>query len=48
MDKSQITNPKSQTNPNNQNHNVQNKIGFGHLDIGTWKLFGIWCLVIGI
>ncbi len=39
-DKSQITNNKIQTNPNNQNSNVQNKFGL-------W-IFGFrYCLLFG-
>jgi hypothetical protein len=46
MMKSQIPNPKSQTNPKSQIPNSkQNR--FGHWKLGHWKLFGIWNLVIG-
>jgi hypothetical protein len=47
-EKFQITNYKSQTNSNHQNTNDQNKVCFGHLKIGIWILFGIWCLEFGI
>jgi len=46
--KSQITNHKFQTNPNDQNSNDRNKKSVCNLVLGAWGLFVIWCLVLGI
>jgi hypothetical protein len=46
--KSQITNSKSQTNPNDQNFNVQNLpvLVIGELEFGYCLEFGAWNLEI--
>ena len=48
MRKSQITNHKFQTNPNDQNSNDRNKKSVCNLVLGAWSLFVIWYLVLGI
>jgi len=46
MTKSQITNPKSQTNSKLQYSN--SKLSLGQWNFGHWSFFGFWCLVLGI
>jgi hypothetical protein len=48
LEKSEIRNPKFETNSNFKNSNFKTRFGLKHLVIGIWNFFGNLCLGFGL